>query len=68
MAHYVTEQVEAQQRRSKVPLREKIADTIAELKHYLVDDAVAHERYIRDKNERLKTRCRRLLLGRYLRI
>ena len=54
--HYVSEQVEAQQKRSKVPLRERIADTTAELKHYLVDDAVAYERYIKDKNERLNIR------------
>ncbi len=54
--HYVTEQVEAQQKRSKVPLRERIADATAELKHYLVDDAVAYERYIKDKNERLNLR------------
>lgn len=54
--HYVTDQVEAQNKRSKVPLRERIADTTAELKHYLVDDAVAYERYIKDKNERLNIR------------
>lgn len=54
--HYVTEQVEAQQKRSKVPIKERIADTVAELKHYLVDDAVAYERYIKDKNERLDIR------------
>ncbi len=54
--HYVTDQVEAQQKRSKVPLKERIADATAELKHYLVDDAVAYERYIKDKNERLNLR------------
>lgn len=54
--HYVTDQVEAQQKRSKLPLRERIADATAELKHYLVDDAVAYERYIKDKNERLNLR------------
>lgn len=54
--HYVTDQTEAQKKRSKVPLRERIADTTAELKHYLVDDAVAYERYIKDKNERLNIR------------
>lgn len=54
--HYVSDQVEAQQKRSKVPLRERIADATAELKHYLVDDAVAYERYIKDKNERLNLR------------
>lgn len=54
--HYVTEQVEAQRKRSKVPLKEKIADVTADLKHYLVDDAVAYERYIKDKNERLNLR------------
>lgn len=54
--HYVSDQVEAQQKRSKVPLKERIADATAELKHYLVDDAVAYERYIKDKNERLNIR------------
>lgn len=54
--HYVSDQVEAQQKRSKVPLKERIADATAELKHYLVDDAVAYERYIKDKNERLNLR------------
>lgn len=54
--HYVSEQVKAQQKRNKVSLRERIADTTAELKHYLVDDAAAYERYIKDKNERLELR------------
>lgn len=54
--HYVTDQAEAQKKRSKVPLRERVADATAELKHYLVDDAVAYERYIKDKNERLNIR------------
>ena len=54
--HYVSDQVEAQKQRSKVPLKERIADATAELKHYLVDDAVAYERYIKDKNERLNIR------------
>lgn len=54
--HYVSDQIEAQKARSRVPLRERIADATAELKHYLVDDAVAYERYIKDKNERLNIR------------
>lgn len=54
--HYVSEQVEAQKKRSKSPLKERISDVTAELKHYLVDDAVAYERYIKDKNERLNIR------------
>ena len=54
--HYISDQVEAQKARSRVPLRERIADATAELKHYLIDDAVAYERYIKDKNERLNIR------------
>lgn len=54
--HYITDQVKAQQKRSKAPLKERIADATAELKHYLIDDAVAYERYITDKNERLNLR------------
>lgn len=54
--HYVTDQTKAQKERSKLPLRERISDVTAELKHYLVDDAVAYERYIKDKNERLNIR------------
>ncbi len=62
--HYVSDQVAAQQKRSKLPLKERIADATAELKHYLIDDAVAYERYIKDKNERLNIREGVDLVGR----
>ena len=49
---YVREQVAAQKQQSKTPLKEKVAASIDNLKHYLVDDAVAYQRYVKDKGER----------------
>ncbi len=53
---YVQEQVAAQKAENKTPIKQKAQDTIDNLKHYLVDDAVAYERYVKDKGERLNLR------------
>lgn len=53
---YVKSQVAAQKAENKTPLGQKAQDTIDNLKHYLVDDAVAYERYVKDKGDRLNLR------------
>lgn len=53
---YVSDQVKQQRERSKLPLKDRIKTTRDNLRHYLVDDAVAYESYIKDKNERLNIR------------
>ena len=46
---FIKDQVKKQNNQNKVPLKEKLADNVANLKHYLIDDAVAYERYTKDK-------------------
>ena len=46
---YIKDQIDKQNKQSKTPLKEKLADNVANLKHYLIDDAVAYERYTKDK-------------------
>lgn len=46
---FIKDQVKKQNSQNKIPLKEKLADNVANLKHYLIDDAVAHERYTKDK-------------------
>ena len=46
---YIKDQIDKQNKQSKTPLKEKFADNVANLKHYLIDDAVAYERYTKDK-------------------
>lgn len=53
---YVKSQVAAQKAESKTPIKQKAQDTIDNLKHYLVDDAVAYERYVKDKGELMNLR------------
>lgn len=53
---YVNDQVKAQKAENKTPIKQKAQDTIDNLKHYLVDDAVAYERYVKDKGDRLNLR------------
>lgn len=53
---YVDKQVRARRVESKLPLREHLARFLDEAKHTLVDDAVAHERYIKDKSTRQNIR------------
>lgn len=53
---YVKEQVAAQKTANRAPIKQKVQDTIDNLKHYLVDDAVAYERYVKDKGDRLNLR------------
>ena len=47
--NFIEDQVKKQNNQNKVPLKEKLADNMANLKHYLIDDAVAYERYTKDK-------------------
>ena len=47
--NFIEDQVKKQNNQNKVPLKEKLADNVANLKHYLIDDAVAYERYTKDK-------------------
>ncbi len=47
--NFIKDQVQKQNSQNKVPLKEKLADNVANLKHYLIDDAVAYERYTKDK-------------------
>lgn len=49
---YVKQQVAAQQKQSKSSIKQKISDTTAQLKHYLVDDSVAYEKYLPGKQNR----------------
>lgn len=53
---YIKEQVAAQKAANKTPIKQKVQDRIDNLKHYLVDDAVAYERYVKDKGDRLNLR------------
>lgn len=53
---YVKEQVAAQKATNRTPIKQKVQDKIDNLKHYLVDDAVAYERYVKDKGDRLNLR------------
>lgn len=46
---FIKDQVKKQNNQSKIPFKEKLADNVANLKHYLIDDAVAYERYTKDK-------------------
>ena len=46
---FIEDQVKKQNDQNKIPLKEKLADNVANLKHYLIDDAVAYERYTKDK-------------------
>lgn len=56
---YVKQQVEAQQKQSKTSIKQKISETTAQLKHYLVDDSVAYEKYIPGKkNQELRSELR----------
>lgn len=43
---YVDQQVKLQQKQSKTPLQQRVSETTAQLKHYLVDDSVAYEKYL----------------------
>lgn len=43
---YVKQQVAAQQKQSKPSILQRVSDTTAQLKHYLVDDSVAYEKYL----------------------
>lgn len=47
--NFIEDQVKKQNNQNKVPFKEKLADNVANLKHYLIDDAVAYERYTKDK-------------------
>ena len=47
--NFIKDQVKKQNSQNKVPFKEKLADNVANLKHYLIDDAVAYERYTKDK-------------------
>ena len=47
--NFIEDQVKKQNNQSKIPFKEKLADNVANLKHYLIDDAVAYERYTKDK-------------------
>ena len=47
--NFIKDQVKKQNNQNKVPFKEKLADNVANLKHYLIDDAVAYERYTKDK-------------------
>lgn len=53
---YIKEQVAAQKAVNRTPIKQKVQDTIDNLKYYLVDDAVAYERYVKDKGERMNLR------------
>ena len=53
---YVKSQVATQKAETKTPIKQKAQDTLDNLKHYLVDDAVAYERYVKDKGERMNLR------------
>ncbi len=53
---YIKEQVAAQKAVNRTPIKQKAQDTLDNLKHYLVDDAVAYERYVKDKGERMNLR------------
>ena len=46
---FIEDQVKKQNNQNKIPFKEKLADNVANLKHYLIDDAVAYERYTKDK-------------------
>ena len=50
--NYVEGQIKDQKGRDKAPMKERIANTTAQLKHFLVDDAVAYERYVKNKDAR----------------
>lgn len=47
--NFIEDQVKKQNDQNKIPLKEKLEDNVANLKHYLIDDAVAYERYTKDK-------------------
>lgn len=47
--NFIEDQVKKQNNQNKIPFKEKLADNVANLKHYLIDDAVAYERYTKDK-------------------
>jgi predicted GNAT superfamily acetyltransferase len=53
---YVNKQVKAQQSESKTPLKKQLNDFMDNAKHTLVDDAVAYERYVKDKGTRIQLR------------
>lgn len=56
---YVKQQVAAQQKQSKSSIRQRVSETTAKLKHYLVDDSVAYEKYLPGKkNKELRSELR----------
>lgn len=53
---YVKDQVKAQKKTTKTPLKQKITAFFDNTRHALVDDAVAYERYVKDKSVRAELR------------
>jgi len=55
-SQYVKNMVEKQKASTKTPIRDSLQGLSDEMKHLFVDDAVAHERYIKDKAQQASLR------------